>query len=263
MDFCGDTTESAVPAVVYLSDVRDESPRYERTADAPRWLHPELRATNGGGLTPRGFLLRGPRSPALLVFEPETTTDADGLRPAAIVCAGGGYAHMNPREGEPVARWLSGRLGLVSAVLRYRLDWPRARDDLHDAINWLASPEARTTYRIDASRLLLVGFSAGAHLAAHGGAMPGVRGLVLVYPAASDAGGVPTVEEHSVPPAVYLVGSTNDRLTPVVENADVVAVRLRELGSRVVYQRSKLGAHGFGLTPKWATPAGAWILSEI
>jgi acetyl esterase/lipase len=61
----------------------------------------------------------------------------------------------------------------------------------------------------------------------------------------------------------YLVGSTNDRLTPVVGNADIVAARLRELGSRVVYQRAKLGAHGFGLTHKWAIPAGAWILSEI
>ncbi len=195
---------ATAPATVYLSLNRDESPRYARIAAAPRWLHPELRATSGGSdLTARGFLLRGASSPALLVFEPKKNeAAADALRPAAIVCAGGGYEHLNPREGEPVARWLSG-LGIVSAVLRYRLDWPCARDDLHSAISWLASPEARSTYHIDASRLLIVGFSAGAHLAAHGGAMSGVRGLVLVYPALEDAG-IPTVEADSTPPAVYV-----------------------------------------------------------
>jgi len=64
-------------------------------------------------------------------------------------------------------------------------------------------------------------------------------------------------------PPVYLVGSTNDRVCSVSEHVDVLAEELREAGAQVTYQRAKLGAHGFGLTHKWALPAAVWIRSLL
>src|SRR5437899_2387905 len=54
--------------------------------------------------------------PTLTCFSP-----ADHLRTHAgfIVLPGGGYGHLAPHEGEPIARWLNS-LGIFAAVLAYR-----------------------------------------------------------------------------------------------------------------------------------------------
>src|SRR5437879_3179106 len=54
-------------------------------------------------------------------------------RAAIVVCPGGGYGHLAPHEGFPIADWLNS-LGVAAAVLKYRLG-PRYQHPamLHDA----------------------------------------------------------------------------------------------------------------------------------
>lgn len=85
---------------------------------------------------------------------------------AVIICPGGGYNHRSELEGAPVAEWMN-RNGLTAFVLDYRvapyrhpypmLDAKRAvRMVRYHAAEWQGSPD----------KILLLGFSAGGHLAA-------------------------------------------------------------------------------------------------
>ena len=63
-----------------------------------------------------------PRLTPYLVPDGAPAGSASGgrLRPAVLICPGGGYARRAGHEGEPVARWLNG-LGLQAFVLDYRV----------------------------------------------------------------------------------------------------------------------------------------------
>ncbi|KAK3238385.1 hypothetical protein CYMTET_51596 [Cymbomonas tetramitiformis] len=222
-------------------------------------------------------------SPALELYLPSAANAAsEELRPAVIVCSGGSYKWWNHKgEGVPAAQWVAS-LGCVGCLLHYRLGpWPTPREDLHVALALLRnSPEAREVWRIDASRLAVLGFSAGAHLAAQAvAAGTSIRVLVLVYPPVADADNVDTLEafranrlapesstdlpcQHPLP-ASYVVASTNDQVCPPQLHADVVVEGLTEVGVRVTYQRQRLGAHGFGCIPKWTAKCTEWLRAEL
>lgn len=88
-------------------------------------------------------------------------------RSFVVVCPGGGYAHLAPHEGEPVARWLN-TLGISAGVLRYRLA-PKYRHPapLHDVTRAIRTVRAHASdWNIDPSKIGVLGFSAGGHLAA-------------------------------------------------------------------------------------------------
>ena len=283
----------APPTVHYLSDVHEETPRY-----ADRARVPGCSAVLSARATRR--LLRGANSPAVEVWRArdvdpalhgvdthtangETISD-DPLRPAVLVLAGGGYTTLAPHEGEPAARLLA-EMGLVACVLRYRLPpshaWPAARDDLFAALDLLRSPEARDLWHVDAGRLAVLGFSAGAHLAAQAARAIGVRAIVLVYPPVSDTPvhvptlcaveGDPSAPDDGEPTtcaspngpqslaSFYVVASTNDRIVPPEQHADIVVDGLRRAGAATEYDRRRLGAHGFGVSRKWTEPCGVWL----
>lgn len=87
-------------------------------------------------------------------------------RPTVLVLPGGGYQHLAPHEGEPVARWLN-TLGMHAAVLRYAIGegcHPQALVDGRDAMRELRSGWAGVD--VTPGRLAVLGFSAGGHLAA-------------------------------------------------------------------------------------------------
>jgi acetyl esterase/lipase len=87
--------------------------------------------------------------------------------PAAIVCPGGGYRNLAMNhEGRQVASFLNS-LGMAAFVLRYRLG-PRYHHpiELGDAQRAIRMVRARAAeWKIDPSRVGIVGFSAGGHLA--------------------------------------------------------------------------------------------------
>ena len=102
--------------------------------------------------------------PAITVFLPRTMT---ANTPAMIVCPGGGYQNLaSNHEGRQVANYLNS-LGMAAFVLRYRLG-PRYHHpiELGDAQRAIRTVRAHAAdWRIDPSRVGIMGFSAGGHLA--------------------------------------------------------------------------------------------------
>jgi acetyl esterase/lipase len=102
--------------------------------------------------------------PALTVYLPRTMT---ANTPAAVVCPGGAYLRLaSNHEGRQVASFLNS-LGIAAFVLRYRLGpryhHPIELGDAQRAMRMLRSHAGE--WRLDASRIGIVGFSAGGHLA--------------------------------------------------------------------------------------------------
>jgi len=96
------------------------------------------------------------------LIPPENATGA-----AFIVCPGGGYGHLAPHEGAPIAQWLNS-LGIEAFVLKYRLGpkyhHPIEMEDVQRAIRLVRSNAP--SWHIDPNRIGIIGFSAGGHLAA-------------------------------------------------------------------------------------------------
>ena len=95
-----------------------------------------------------------------------------GIRPAVIICPGGGYAIVSiEKEGDQIARWYTEQ-GFHAFVLKYRLPNAKAQKDpcvapLMDAqaaIKYVRSHA--TQYDVLADKVGIMGFSAGGHLAA-------------------------------------------------------------------------------------------------
>lgn len=89
---------------------------------------------------------------------------------AIIICPGGGYGGlvMGP-EGHGIAKWLNGH-GITGVVLQYRLPKGRAYVPLWDAQQAIRTVRSQAEdWQLDPSRIGIMGFSAGGHLAATAG----------------------------------------------------------------------------------------------
>ncbi len=101
--------------------------------------------------------------PSIQFYQPP----ADKATPSAIVvCPGGGYGALAPHEGHDVAVWLNS-IGITAVVLKYRLgpkySHPSPMLDALRAIRYVRSKAAE--WKIDPTRIGIMGFSAGGHLA--------------------------------------------------------------------------------------------------
>lgn len=109
--------------------------------------------------------------PALIAYLPKTPNAA---RPAVIICPGGGYVRLTIEDGGyDVARSLAD-LGVAAFVLKYRT-WQDSTfsnyrnlpyNDLQQALSLVYSRAGE--WNIDTTKIGLLGFSAGGHLAAMG-----------------------------------------------------------------------------------------------
>ncbi len=102
-------------------------------------------------------------------FEPEITEYiAKGSESAVIVCPGGAYAMRAPHEGPDIAEWLN-KNGVSAFVLDYRtaegqhLGYAPLSDAMR-AIRYVRYNAEK--WGIDKNKIAVMGFSAGAHLAA-------------------------------------------------------------------------------------------------
>ena len=89
----------------------------------------------------------------------------DRKRPVVLICPGGGYGFLSDREAEPVALRMCG-MGFHACVLRYSIApevFPAALWELAASVSWLR--EHAEEYHLDENRIVVCGFSAGAHLA--------------------------------------------------------------------------------------------------
>ncbi len=104
----------------------------------------------------------------LLTYAPDNFPELgpDRRRPALIICPGGGYHCLAGREGEPVALRFAG-LGFATFVLSYHVApqarWPIPQRQLLAAVAHVRDNCAR--YHVDPHAVVVMGFSAGGHLA--------------------------------------------------------------------------------------------------
>ena len=188
-----------------------------------------------------------------------------------LICPGGAYRHLSPRESEPVARAFETR-GFRAEVFNYTIRSSAMQPPLG------LLPVRELGHRVEELRtagrgaVIVCGFSAGAHLAATLGVhwrtlgLPRPDGLILCYPVITAekryineesfrnlAGGVEnrdfySLEKHvsaDVPP-VFLWHTAADRDVPV-ENTLLFASALSAHGIPFETHIYPFGAHGLSL----------------
>ena len=102
-------------------------------------------------------------------------------RPAVLILPGGGYGHVSPREGEPVALRFAAR-GYAAFVLEYScapLGFPVSLREAAMAMAYIRRNAVR--FEIDPCMVAAIGFSAGGHLC-------GTLGTMYDCPEVADLG---------------------------------------------------------------------------
>ncbi len=185
------------------------------------------------------------------------------VRPAILICPGGGYRFCSDREAEPVAMAFLAE-GYQAFILRYSLNdhaaFPRPLNDAEEALELIRNKSRQ--WHVDPERIAVCGFSAGGHLAAALGTMGRIRpnALVLAYPCILESMSkilpwpVPSLEKEvdgKTPPAFIFTTST-DAVVPV-ENSLEFASALNRAGIPFEMHIFQEGVHGLSL----ATPLTA------
>ena len=226
-------------------------------------------------------------SPTLTVYAPPKDKNTGA---AVVICPGGGYNILAlNKEGTEVAEWLSS-IGVTGILLKYRVparkDQPRHAAPLQDVQRALGLVRQRAKeLDIDPSRIGVLGFSAGGHLAATLCNNSGKRTYpsldsadevscrpdfaLLIYPAYL-AG-----KEDNALPAELKVSSDTPRTFIAMTQDDGVRVECA-LFYYLALKNAKVpaemhlypsGGHGYGLRPSehvvstWPKRAEEWMRS--
>lgn len=206
---------------------------------------------------------------------------------AIVICPGGGYGSLAyDKEGVDVAAWLT-KHGITSLILKHRLPRgapgaaePLPLQDARQAMH-LARANA-AAWKLDPKRIGIMGFSAGGHLAAtmatHFTADDRPDFAVLIYPVVTFLGpaahggsrdnllgkgaDAAALERYSnerqvtaQTPPTFLVHAADDGVK--IENSELFAAALKQVGVPYELMRLEKGGHGFGLGVRGGEPA-AW-----
>lgn len=215
--------------------------------------------------------------PTLTVFSPDPARN-NGT--AVVICPGGAYARLAiDLEGYEPAAWLNS-LGVTAAVLKYRVPvregLPRHFAPAQDAQRALGILRSRAAeFGIDPRRIGMLGFSAGAHLAAVLSNLPGERlhpavdeadraearpaFVALIYPGylRAQSGGVApevTPQAGRTPPT-FLAMTQDDPVQ--VENAVSYYLALKQAGVPAEMHLFPGGGHGYGMR-RTEAPGTTW-----
>lgn len=152
--------------VLFLLMIVTGLPAQADRQTVPLWsAAPPVTARIPGQETLEDGRARNVRDPALIPF---LLPGAGGAaRPAVLIFPGGGYGHLAvEKEGEAAARWANS-LGMHAFVVKYRLHQFGAPAPLMDAQQAVRLVRAHAKqWRVDPSKVGIVGFSAGGHVAA-------------------------------------------------------------------------------------------------
>lgn len=251
------------------------------------------------------FIISEVSVPTLTVYKP---LNPNAQHSAVIICPGGGYRILaTGHEGADVARALN-NLGVTAFVLKYRLPNDSIMKDksigpLQDVQRAFQIVRERAAeWNLDTSKIGVMGFSAGGHLAAtasvqynrevidnpkHTSFRPDFS--ILIYPVISFSdnlthmgsrdnliGKTPTdatIKQYSnelqvtaKTPIAFLVHAADDKVVPVGNSIDYYQALLKNgvLGEMLLYPH---GGHGFGMNnktteDKWMDNLKNWMIAN-
>jgi acetyl esterase/lipase len=197
--------------------------------------------------------------------------------PTILVLPGGGYSHLAPHEGEPVAAWLRS-IGWNARVVEY----PVATK--HPGPLLAIQSEIAKERAAGATTVGVLGFSAGGHLAGHAAVAPIAKPderpdfVVLGYPVVSmtspthagsrenliglDANALLREDTSlellvtTATPPMFIWHTAADEPVPVAEHSYPLAAALAAAGVRHELHVFPDGEHGLGLAE--GSSAEAW-----
>jgi acetyl esterase/lipase len=251
-------------------------------------LPPELDVTGPNDRRPAGravVRISNVTTPTMTVFpaDPSKNTGA-----AVLVCPGGAYVRLAiDVEGTEVCKWLNS-VGVTAVLLKYRV--PRREgipqhvppvQDAQRALGLLRSGAAE--FGIDPNRIGIIGFSAGAHVAAVLSTYQEQRlypmvdqadevscrpdFAMLIYPGYFTAGDHGVTRDVAVMPGktppTFLVMAQDDHAR--VENALFYYLALKQANVAAEMHLYPTGGHGFGLRKteeiitSWPDRAADWL----
>ncbi|MFN4807007.1 MAG: alpha/beta hydrolase [Akkermansiaceae bacterium] len=230
----------------------------------------ELSSNNKGGVTRIGKVF----SPSITVYP---TSPTDKPSPIILVCPGGSYSILAiDKEGTEIAEWINSK-GITAIVLKYSV--PKMRDealkDIQRAMGIIRQNSKE--WKIDDTKLGVIGFSAGGHLAARLCANYQTRSYevideadklscrpnfcMLIYPAWLEPEKV--TETH---PTTFIVQTKDDSL---VKTTIPYAEALKGKNVSSEFHLFDVGGHGYGLRPsdnpvsKWPELCERWLRVTI
>ncbi len=211
---------------------------------------------------------------------------------AVLVCPGGGYSILAyDLEGSEVCEWLNS-IGVTGVLLKYRVPRPADEDrplgPLMDAQRAMSMIRANAAnWHIDPSRIGVLGFSAGGHLAArlstsfHERAYEKIDAVdetscrpdftVLIYPAylfdtKSTELVASSLDINSETPPMFLTMAFDDRVGP--DNILRMGIALKQHEVPAEVHLYPTGGHGYGLRPSehqastWPARCEAWMAAN-
>ena len=188
-----------------------------------------------------------------------------------VICPGGAYQWLSPREAEPVARAFEA-MGHETSILRYTV---RSAEDAPplglEPVRQLSERVARLRRESGGAPIFVCGFSAGGHLAATLGVhwktlgLSRPDGLILCYPVITAEEGLCnaesirsiapegdreffSLEKHVSPdtPPAFLWHTAADNSVPV-ENSLMFATAMKRSGVPFELHVYPFGEHGLSL----------------
>ena len=218
-------------------------------------------------------------------FYPATAV-GDNARPAVVVCPGGGYGILAwNHEGLDIVSWLNCH-GISAFLLKYRC--PNRRDAaLADAARAVRLVRSQAdAFNVLPDKIGVIGFSAGAHLAARlcclpAGAEPYEPNdaadevpcrpdfQFMIYPAyisRENFGTDPDFAITAETPPAFIMQSEDDTL---IDSAVCYYIALKKAKVPVEMHLFSHGGHGYGLlhngnpTEVWPELAYNWFCTDI
>ena len=250
----------------------------ESAPDEPANMPPEQNASDGhlvGGLP--YIRITDVSKPTITLYK----ATGDNTRAAVVVFPGGAYRILSvDLEGTEVCQWLNS-IGVNCVLLKYRVPdsgpYPRSPAALEDAQRAMGLVrEHAAEWGIDSNRIGVIGFSAGAHLAAAisnhyekrlYAPVDAADGLscrpdfaVVIYPgylALAEQGFAPNpdIQPTAQTPPTFLAQAEDDLVH--VENSLVYFEELKRAGVPVEMHLFTHGGHGYGLR-KTGMPISHW-----
>ena len=265
----------AILSTTILSTEAQEKTRSPYYEDEKLVIWNNDKAPHSNGLTGEAYEAKPYRlvntTEAVLYIYHADKSKATGQ--AVVICPGGGYAKLSmDQEGYMMAQWLA-KNGISAFVLEYRLPNAHKEVPLEDAVEAIRIVRKKAKkWNIDPTKVGVMGFSAGGHLAASVSNIPPVEDRpnfsILFYPvvignqytthvgsfrnllgkgfaqAEANEFSMEKLASKDTPPTILLL--SDDDATVPAAGAAIYYAALRYHGVRAAMYIFPEGKHGWG-----------------